>query len=201
MAKPGKINLSIFRSSDITGKLANIALFVVLTLVIHFSFRWWAYEQHYRFLGYTIISIDFLNDMGRIVFENTVWLVNEVFRFDARIVGNIIYMPDGGGVAVDGACSGFKQMLQFALLILLIPGPLKHKAWFIPVGILLMHITNVIRVFGLCLVMWIDPYKFDLFHEYVFRPIFYIVIFGLWLIWTELLRPRRKVSPEQSPAE
>lgn len=127
--------------------------------------------------------------MGRIVFLNAQWLVTELFGIQARIVGQVIYMPDGGGVAVDGSCSGLKQMLQFALLILLIPGPWKHKAWFIPAGILLLHAVNVLRVFGLCLVMLWNPADFDFFHDNIFRPFFYVVIFGLWLFWTEKLRP------------
>lgn len=170
--------------------MLNLLLFILLTFSIHYAFRWWAYTLEYTLFGKTIISIDFLNEMGGIVFRQTAWLVTELFGIDARIIGNIIYMPEGGGVAVDGACSGFKQMLQFGLLILLLPGPWKHKLWFIPSGILLIHLTNVVRVFGLCLVMWVNPPRFELFHDYVFRPMFYVVIFGLWLIWTEYLRTR-----------
>ena len=94
-------------------------------------------------------------------------------------------------MAVDGSCSGLKQMLQFALLILPLPGPWRHKAWFIPAGILMVHLTNVLRVSGLCWVMLKDPSLFDFFHDYVFRGLFYIVIFAMWLAWTEWLRPGR----------
>lgn len=170
--------------------MLNLVLFVGITLLIHFIFRWWAYDWDYHIMGKQIITIDFLNSMGSLVFANVVWLVNDVFNIGANIQGIIIYMPDGGGVAVDGACSGFKQILQFAILFLLVPGPWFHKAWFIPAGILIMHITNVVRVFGLCMVMWVNPDHFDLFHDYVFRPLFYLVIFGLWLLWTEKLRTR-----------
>lgn len=170
-------------------RLLNLGIFVVLTLLIHYGFRWWAYTAHYQVLGYTLITEEMLHAMGTVVFLNAKWLVTGLFGIQANIVGQIIYMPDGGGVAVDGSCSGLKQMLQFALLILLLPGPWKHKAWFIPAGILLLHAVNVLRVFGLCLVMLWDPTDFDFFHDSLFRPLFYVVIFGLWLFWTEKLRP------------
>jgi exosortase/archaeosortase family protein len=179
------------RSGDDNARLFNLGIFVILTLGIHYAFRWWAYEQHYQVLGHTVVSLETLEGMGRIVFLQTLWIVRDLLGIDVAVVGQIIYMPDGGGVAVDGSCSGLKQMLQFALLILLLPGAWKHKAWFIPLGILLIHITNVFRVFGLCMVMWVDPPYFSLFHDYLFRPLFYVVIFGLWLIWTERLRPRK----------
>ena len=182
---------NLLLSGDVRARFINLGLFVILTLGIHYGFRWWAYEMHYQVFGWTLISLEMLEGMGRMVFAQTLWIVRDLLGIDVRVVGQIIYMPDGGGVAVDGSCSGLKQMLQFALLILLLPGAWKHKAWFIPLGILLIHITNVFRVFGLCMVMWVDPSHFSLFHDYLFRPLFYVVIFGLWLIWTEILRPRK----------
>jgi exosortase/archaeosortase family protein len=178
----------MLRSRSTKARLINLGLFVLLTLLIHYGFRWWAYEAHYKVLGYTVISEAMLESMGRMVFVQVRWMVTELFGIPARVVGQIIYMPDGGGVAVDGSCSGLKQMLQFALLILALPGPWKHKLWFIPLGIAAIHAVNVMRVFGLCLVMLWDPSSFQLFHDMLFRPLFYVVIFGLWLWWTERLR-------------
>lgn len=187
----------MLRSRDINARLLNLGLFVILTLVIHYTFRWWAYEKHYQVFGFTLISLEMLQGMGRMVFLQTLWIVRDLLGIDVRVVGQIMYMPEGGGVSVDGSCSGLKQMLQFALLILFLPGVWKHKTWFIPLGILLIHITNVFRVFGLCMVMWVDPSHFGLFHDYLFRPLFYVVIFGLWLIWTEVLRAPKSTGEEK----
>jgi len=169
--------------------MANLGIFVLLTLLIHFGFRWWAYEADYQIFGVTLITLDFLEAMGSVVFRQARWMVMELSGIDARVVGQIMYMPDGGGVAVDGSCSGLKQMLQFVLLLLPLPGPYRTKLWFIPLGLLMIHLMNVLRVYGLCLVMLWDPPSFQLFHDYLFRPLFYILIFGLWLWWTERLRP------------
>lgn len=179
---------TLLRARTTQARLLNLGLFVALTLLIHYGFRWWAYQAHYHVLGYPLISEAMLEGMGRMVFLQAEWLVTGLFRIPAQVVGQIIYMPEGGGVAVDGSCSGLKQMLQFALLILPLPGPWRHKLWFIPLGILVIHAVNVGRVFGLCLVMLWDPPSFSLFHDLIFRPLFYMVIFGLWLWWTERLR-------------
>jgi len=74
---------------------------------------------------------------------------------------------------------------------MLFPGPWKKKLWFIPLGIAIIHLTNVLRIVGLAIVMNNWPWHFNFSHDLIFRPIFYVVIFALWLIWVERVHSRR----------
>ncbi|MBK6526937.1 MAG: archaeosortase/exosortase family protein [Crocinitomicaceae bacterium] len=50
------------------------------------------------------------------------------------------------GVWVGDECNGFKLFSIFSIFVIAFPGNWKTKAWFIPIGLLLIHTANIIRV-------------------------------------------------------
>ncbi|HLP33030.1 MAG TPA: hypothetical protein VK202_06125, partial [Bacteroidia bacterium] len=48
-------------------------------------------------------------------------------------------------VGVGRACNALELFVLFAGFIIAFPGSVKHKFWFIPVGLVLIHFLNVIR--------------------------------------------------------
>ncbi len=86
---------------------------------------------------------------------------------------------------IDHTCSGLKQFYQAFFLFLLYPGPWKHKAWFIPMAIAMMHLVNVLRIVVLSLAMLHAYHQWDFIHDWVVRPMFYVVLFGLWMWWDQ----------------
>ncbi len=86
---------------------------------------------------------------------------------------------------IDHTCSGLKQFYQAFFLFLLYPGPWKHKAWFIPMAVAVMHLVNVFRIVVLSLVMLHAYHQWDIIHDWVVRPMFYVVLFGLWVWWDQ----------------
>jgi exosortase family protein XrtF len=118
-----------------------------------------------------------------VVFNHTRIVVDWLLPIETQ--DRILYFANSCSVRIVPSCSGVKQMIQFLLLILLYPGPWKHKAWYIPAGLIMIHLTNVFRLSGLCIVManWPDHWKMA--HDYPFRFIFYVVIFFLWVIWND----------------
>jgi exosortase/archaeosortase family protein len=97
-------------------------------------------------------------------------------------------MNYGGGPAAVLDRYGLKQFYQAFFLFLLYPGPWKHKLWYIPLAILVMHLVNVFRVVALSLVMVHAYPHWDLMHDWVLRPFFYVVLFALWVVWNERFR-------------
>jgi len=81
-------------------------------------------------------------------------------------------------------------MIQFALLMAIFPGPWRHKLWYIPLGIFIVHLTNLFRIIGLAVVLVTVPDYWDFSHDNIFRPLFYVVIFGLWVYWVEKLKKK-----------
>jgi exosortase/archaeosortase family protein len=158
-------------------------LFVFITFAIHYLYRFWEHDFDHRIFGYQILTPAIFTWFTDAVFTHSRWLVD--FLIPIKTNGRTFFFENSCSVQIVYSCSGIKQILQFVLLILVYPGPWKHKAWFIPLGAVLIHFTNVIRISGLCITMayWPDHWHFA--HDYPFRIIFYVVIFFLWVTWND----------------
>jgi len=88
-------------------------------------------------------------------------------------------------VGVGRACNALELFVLFAGFIIAFPGSVKHKLWFIPVGLVLIHFLNVIRVAALAMIQFKAPEYLDFNHRYTFTFIVYGVIFLFWVIWVK----------------
>jgi exosortase/archaeosortase family protein len=163
--------------------IIDTMLFITITLVIHFTYRYWERASYFSIFGVPVLPYQMFEWFTDIVFKHTRAVVDLILPI--QTVDRIFYFTNSCSVQIVASCSGVKQMLQFLLLMLLYPGPWKHKAWYIPMGLVLIHLTNVFRLSGLCVVMANWPEHWKLAHDYPFRIIFYVVIFFLWVIWND----------------
>lgn len=171
----------------------EVALFIIITLVIHFSYRFWANKLDYWPVKESIYNLE--GQMAKLVYYPSAWFVENLLRIEITTVNQTktMYFSNNGYIAVNRSCSGFKQILQFVLLMIFFPGFWKRKLWFIPLGILIVHITNLFRIIGLSVVVITFPQYWDFSHDNLFRPFFYVVIFLLWVWWVEkLAKPETK---------
>ena len=175
--------------------LREVLIFMAITLVIHYSFRFWAGELRFAPLEDLVIPARLW--LAEQVYEQSKWAVVNLLgiRVTADDAGQVMYFDNNGYVGVNMSCSGFKQFLQFFLLFLVYPGPWKHKAWYIPTGLILVYLTNIFRIVALSVVVNREPSFFDTAHDYIVRPLFYIVIFALWVIWVEKFYTKR-IKPD-----
>lgn len=165
--------------------LEGILLFIGITLIIHYTFRYWANSLHFY-------------PVQEFVGEARLWLSGLAFRHTIAVLhflgypingsNNTISFPSGSWLAINDSCSGFKQLLQALLLFLVYPGKIKHKLWFIPLAMVLMHLANIIRLTGVSLTMYYYPDRWEFSHDYVFRFVFYLILFLLWVWWEERFR-------------
>jgi exosortase family protein XrtF len=86
-------------------------------------------------------------------------------------------------VTVGPPCNGLVLYALFTGFVLAFPGRWKHKAWFIPMGIVVIWLLNVLRVAGLALNHHYSHQTVDFNHHYTFTVIVYACIFGLWMLW------------------
>lgn len=100
----------------------------------------------------------------------------EPFRNRIGIEGSL-------GVFIGEPCDGFILFALFLAFIVAYPGALKHKIWFIPLGILLIHLINALRVIALVLIMRKHPQWLSFNHDYTFTIIVYAFVFLLWWVW------------------
>jgi exosortase/archaeosortase family protein len=172
------------------GFAIDILLFVTITCAFHIL--WW----------------DFANFIKSFTAVNTTadWLARQVYisslLINRNVLGmyittedpNTMWFSNGGFVTVVESCSGLKQFYQILVLFVLFPGPWKHKLWFIPMSILIMHLVNILRIVILSVMTVWKPEYWAFTHEWILRPFFYVVIFALWVWWVEKFS-RRKSAP------
>lgn len=122
------------------------------------------------------------------------WLVG-LFRDTVYMVGeHTVRFEHGGGSTIIWGCTGLKQSFIWMCLILTVKS-LKdgklwlHKLWFIPVGWLCCYAFNILRIFLITLFMEFHPEWFHVLHDYIFKYMFYAMLFGLWVIFVEKIRP------------
>ncbi|MBT6916513.1 MAG: archaeosortase/exosortase family protein, partial [Flavobacteriales bacterium] len=83
------------------------------------------------------------------------------------------------GVWIGDPCNGLTLFALFTGFLLAYPGPIKHKLWFLPVGLLAIHLINVVRILGLALIVYFfpDPEVLDFNHTYTFTIFVYSFVF------------------------
>ena len=164
--------------------LVDVAIFGIITVFFHYI--WWH--------GLKSFLLDFMafreveSWLAHQVFLASSWIVENILRIPVTTSNNTLFFENNGAVTVLGSCSGLKQFYQWTVLMILFPGPWLKKLWYIPVGIIIIHIVNIIRIVILSVVVIHWPQYWDFIHEWILRPFFYVVIFGMWVLWVETLR-------------
>ena len=166
----------------------NVGLFIVLIISFHFLYLGW------QALGYWPI--------GQLVQKLMVWSVNMVFSQSCQVLDRVLHVDiltisadrliatinnEGGWarVVIAPECASLKQWLHWIFLMVLFPGPWKHKLWYIPAGLVIIEWTNVVRICGVLLMQVPFPNSFHIAHDIIFKVFFYLVIFLMWMLWVE----------------
>lgn len=89
------------------------------------------------------------------------------------------------GVWVGDECNGFKLFSIFSIFVIAFPGDWRKKLWFIPLGLVLIHFANILRVNALLLIYESNPAALDFNHNYTFTVLVYSIIFVLWWWWAK----------------
>ena len=127
--------------------------------------------------------------MARHVAAAVYWLV-DLFRDTAMMTDDYtIRFESGSGTRIIWGCSGLKQSFIWMCLILTVRGGWKQKLWFIPVGWVCCYAFNILRIFLIALFIEHHPEWFGMLHDYIFKYLFYGMMFGLWVIFVEKIRP------------
>jgi exosortase family protein XrtF len=97
----------------------------------------------------------------------------------------LILYGDRSILSVYEGCNGLNTMIIFVAFLVAF-GPLGKKLlWFIPMGLLIIHLVNLVRITVLFFVAVYYPDAMYFIHKYIFTAILYIVIFILWIWWVK----------------
>jgi len=169
-------------SQPSTRTIINVSLFALITALFHYI--WWGglvqlLANYSWFEGFRAFMV-------QTVFTQSVWINEHIFGLKMIKQGVTMIFPNVGYITIEEACSGTKQFYQILVLFILFPGPWRHKLWYIPSAMLVMHMVNVARILILSLVLFVWPEQWDFIHLWILRPGYYVVIFLMWVLWIEL---------------
>lgn len=147
------------------------------------------------YLAWLILYEYWLHPLGildRFMIDNIIWMSGSVLKaFGYSLIGEFPFDEGIRTIGIDGThgvwvgdpCNGISLFALFTGFVLAYPGPIKHKLWFIPLGLLLVHLINVIRVTALTMIVFYAPEYLEFNHTYTFTLLVYGFVFFLWWIW------------------
>lgn len=112
--------------------------------------------------------------------------VIQLFGYDTWTMHRTIGVGENPGVILIDGCTGISAIGLFLGFILAYPGDWRNRISFSLLGIGVIYLVNIVRIVVLVISQeeWITGFNF--MHDYATTTIFYVVIFLLWIIWTQL---------------
>lgn len=125
--------------------------------------------------------------IDRFVINNTIeiamgtldFLGYQVERTGTKMMG-VVGTP---GLFIGDSCNGLALFALFSIFIIAFPGKIKAKLWFVPLGIVSIHLLNVLRILALSIIQTYSYEWTEFNHTYTFTILIYGYIFYLWLLW------------------
>ena len=173
--------------------LFDVGLFFVLIFSFHILYVIWNEHLDYWPIKGTVDRL--FAWASALLFDQSTWVLDHVFRVDFFTTGHsIVFLNHEDAysmVTVAPECTSLKQWMHWLFLMLIFPGPWKHKAWYIPLGLVMVEFTNVVRIVGITLFLRPFPNSFALAHDVIFKIMFYVVIFLMWAIWNDYFHHKK----------
>ena len=190
---------SRFKIPESIEPYSGIIYFVVLLMLSHFFWKFTVLgdetETIVTFFGINI-SAPF-NLMADHVAKVTTRML-EIMGYSISLsADNVVRHDNNVAVHVVWACTGLKQAYIFVCIIAFYRGTLKNKLWFIPLGLLVVYLFNIFRIVAITALIKEHPEWFYILHEHVFKYLFYVIIFGMWILWEEVVS-KKTVQPQNN---
>jgi exosortase family protein XrtF len=100
---------------------------------------------------------------------------------------------DGKGVInVFEGCNGVNVMIVFVAFMVAFGGSIKRMIWFVPLGLVIIHLFNLLRIILLYVAAQHNSQYFYYIHKYFFTAALYLVVIALWIIWVTRLSNETK---------
>lgn len=116
------------------------------------------------------------------------WLVHLTRDTIFKMEDTLLVFSSRSAIRVVWSCTALKQSFIWLIIMLVARGPWIKKLWFIPLGWVCAYVFNILRITIITMAVEFHPELFDLLHEYIFKYLFYGMLFCLWLWWTHKIR-------------
>lgn len=156
----------------------KIVYLFILKAIVAYLLWFFIYEQW-------LVKVGWFDDF---VIENLILLSGyliELFNYNYFVYDHVIGIDGSHGVYIGVPCNGIELIALFVGFIAIFNGSWKNKLWYIPLGVILIHLLNVLRVFILILIEKHNPEILEFNHKYTFTIIMYLLVFFGWMIWVK----------------
>jgi exosortase family protein XrtF len=110
--------------------------------------------------------------------------------FDTFQYADAVGIDGTHGVLIGAPCNGLELFALFTGFIIIFPGKISNKLVYIPIGVLIIHFLNILRLVGLAVVVLYYPDSLDFNHKYTFTIIIYGIVFLMWMMWVKKFAKR-----------
>ena len=108
--------------------------------------------------------------------------------------GPTVFLKEGDKTILNiyEGCNGINVMIVFIAFLVAFGGAIKKLAWFLPLGIVIIHLSNLVRLVLLYFVA-INYYSYFYYvHKYIFTALLYLIVVLLWIVWVGWLNAKPK---------
>ena len=183
------MNLSDLRELFRSKSFRFILLFLA-GIIIWFSFYHFIYEFD-KLLSSNSQQVDVKKSISILLAEQSNYFLSilgyqpQIEIYSDMVVTLIQDTKYNHGVWIGEPCNGLKLFGVFSIFIIAFPGDFKTKLWYIPLGVIILHFINVIRIAILTIIQAYNPLFLNFNHNVTFQVIIYSFIFLLWYLWTK----------------
>jgi exosortase family protein XrtF len=138
------------------------------------------------------------DEITLMVAKQTAWLLRH-FGDEVNAIPNpagpTVFIKSGENTVLNiyEGCNGINVFIVFAAFIIAFRGSVRKTIRFIPLGILILYASNLVRII---LLYWtaISYHRYFYYvHKYIFTGVLYVVVFVLWIIWVNQFNGGKKI--------
>lgn len=175
------------KNNYLYGFLLRSALLIFLYIFFYYFLR--------EFNPINNTYVDILNIYADFLVKASKFLL-ELFGYEVVTYGKTVKIIENyytAGVFLNRGCMGRDFLLYFIGFIIAFPGKIKDKAWYIPMGILILIFANILRICGLAIVAYCcNNTNIGINNHDLFKYAAWTVLIILGYIWINKLSPLSK---------
>lgn len=106
----------------------------------------------------------------------------DVFKFKGEKWTRMVFNKEYVARIVEG-CNAISVMFLFVSFVIAFAREFRKTLAFVLIGVLLIHLLNIVRIVALGYFLYHKPEQSHLYHGVLFPLVIYGFVFLLWIIW------------------
>lgn len=119
------------------------------------------------------------------------------FGVNAQAVGMTLSSPRFS-VAIFNGCNGLEASIVLFSGILAFPSRWRWKAFGVALGLLLIHVVNLVRVLSLFVLGMVKREWFSAFHNVIWQVVIVVLAVALLVIWAQYGKSKALAAPAET---